>query len=150
MHRAARILPFILLVPTLAQAQTREATMQFITDEFKALGSFTYAVREASFSPDGATFTFRHGHQGHPAKATVIPLAKVDVYCVTVHRANGVDHYNLMVQSRGRDGDFLLNGLRFNGKALLIGPLQNERKARSLEKAFAHLTALATGRENPF
>lgn len=138
------------LGPAALRGQTREETMNYIVDEFKSLENRTYTIREITFSPSADSFTFRRSRQGRKESGTTLKLAQVDIYCVTVHRANGIDHFNLVARSRGRDGVMLANGVKYQGAMPLIGTIENEKKVRSLEKAFARLTALVTGRKELF
>ena len=138
------------LGPVALLAQSREETMNYIVSEFKSLDSKTYTGREIAFSSSGDSFTFRRNRLGKPEKGTTFQLAKVDVYCVTLHRPRGIDRFRLMVRSRGKDGIFLANGVNFQGELPLASYCDNERKMRALEKAFLRLTTLVTGRKELF
>jgi hypothetical protein len=145
------VLPLLFICPLALLAQAKNDTEKYIIDEIKSLESRNYFIRDIAFSPSGDTLTLVRGRSDKAGdKGTVIPLAKVDIYCVTVHRANGIDHYNLVARSRGREGNFILNGVKFNGVTNLVGMVQDERKAKALEKAFNRLTVLTTGRKELF
>ncbi|MGA2083126.1 MAG: hypothetical protein ABSH53_21305 [Holophaga sp.] len=140
----------LLLAPGLLLAQSKEETMKYIIDELRSLESNSYTIREIYFSPSGDTFGFKRGRSGMSDKGTIIPLDRVDIYPVTVHRATGIDYLNLMVRSRGKDGDFLANGIRAKGVRPLIGKIEDERKVKALARAFNHLIQLVTGRKDLF
>ena len=150
MNQIARLIPFLFLAPVAVLGQSREETMKYIIDELRSMESRAYTLREVSFSPSGDTFTYKRQRNGLPDKGTVIPLAKVDIYCVTVHRATGIDYANLVVRPRGKDGEFIANGFKTKGTMSLIGRIEDEKKVQALEKAFAHLTRLVTGRKDLF
>ena len=150
MNRITGLLLPLLLASGLLRAQSKEETMQYILDEFKSLESLDYTVRNIAFSASGDSFSFTRQHRGGSEQGCVVPLAKVDIYAVTVHRANGVDYMNLLVRARGKEGDFMENGLRRMGTMALVVHIEDERKVKSLAKAFNHLIHLVTGRKDLF
>ena len=150
MNRYLNIFSFLLLTPVVLFSQTREETADFIIKEFKSLENKTYFMTEVAFSPTGDTFTLRRRRQNRPDKGLVIPLKHVDIYCRPTHHATGVDSYDLVARSRGRDGLITLNGLAFHGTVNLVGGSQDAWKIRALERAFVHLTALVGGRKELF
>jgi hypothetical protein len=130
--------------------QTREATIEFISREIRSLETRTRLIPEAAFSQDGATFSLRRRELGGPERALVVPLAHVDIYAVRVRVPVGPEHYDLVLRCRGREAAIQVNALAFNGRETLLGGIESRRQALALERAFAHLTGLTTGRKDPF
>ena len=145
-----KAIPLICICNLFAFGQSKQETIDFIISEFKSIENNTYVFKDVTFSQGGAIFTFRRYRPGKPDKAVVIDLKDVDIYRVAIHHANGADFYNLDVRSLGRDGNFMANGLKYNGTWTLLGRIDSERKARALEKAFLRLTELTTGRKDLF
>ena len=149
MNRFLASLSFLLLAQPALFGQSRDETANFIIQEIKSLETKTYIVTEVAFSAPGDVFTFRRRRVGWPDKGLIIPLANADIFCSTYHRADGVNRYTLVVRSRGRDGLITVNGLHYRGTVNLVA-MEDERKAKALERAFAHMAALVGGRKELF
>jgi hypothetical protein len=130
--------------------QSRDETADFIIKEMRSLEDKTFFMTDISFSPSGELFTLRRRHQGKPDKSVVLSLKQVDIYCCPTHHAGGSDFYKLVARSRGRDGQFTVNGLTFHGSVNLVGRSLDKRKMKALERAFGHMAALAGGRKELF
>jgi len=133
-----------------AFGQSKEETMEFITREIKSFETRWYLIREVSFSPSGDTFTIRRGVVGRPERSLVIPLKNVDIYAQRIRHGNGTESWNLAVRCRGKDEPILVNNLSYNGTEHIIGRIENKSQAMALQRAFARLTTLATGRKELF
>ncbi|BDU71893.1 hypothetical protein [Mesoterricola silvestris] len=143
---AALILAF---APASLPAQTRPETMTYIVQEIRSYETEALPMLQVAFSANGEQFTFLAGTLRNPGRSLVVPLRNVDVILVRRRSADGTEAFDLQVRSRGTRGEFLVDGAGFRGTATLIS-LSSLRKARALERAFTHLTALATGRKDPF
>lgn len=150
MNNLIKLVPFLCLSQMFALAQSKEETINFLVSEFKSFEDRTFTIREFTFSPGGDTFTMKQGRQTKGDKGVVVPLKNVDIYCVPTHKPNGVDVYRIVIQSRGVNGMFMVNGVNFLGTYPIAGKIENERKAKALEKAFNHLIALVTDRKPLF
>lgn len=150
MNRLAKALILVLLwSPLGAFGQSREELQGFIIGEFKSFESFHHTVEEAWFSRNGDTFTYRRTHTGRLEKGLVIPLKEVDIYVVEWHTPTGIDTFNLVAATRGREGTMQVNGVPFRGIRSIFTRVENERKVRALDRAFNRLITLATGRKDP-
>jgi hypothetical protein len=135
---------------SLGFGQTREATIDFILREIKSYDSPAFAVEETSFSQEGDLFKLRTRVVGFPDRTLEIPLKNVNIFARKIRRADGLESYNLRVRCRGRDASILVNTLKYRGYANILGRIEDRRQAEALERAFAHLTELTTGRKDLF
>jgi len=150
MKRVFLILAFLVLGAGSAFGQTKEETMDFLVNEFKSFERKEYRFTEINFSPAGDAFTVRRNSKKHKDYALTFQLKDVEIYKVTVNHASGVNQFRLMVRTRGRDAYIGRNSHRYAG-ALKVSPnMDNERKCLALERAFARLTMLTTGRKYLF
>ena len=147
MNRFCISLVFLLFCPRLGMAQTRDETVNFIIDEFKSFERKDYQYTELGFSANGDTFTMRRNTPRHKGRALSFQLKEVEIYTATVPRPDKMTLFTLMVRNRGRDGYLQKNSLRFAGTVKLLPSTGDERQYRALERAFARLTALSTGRK---
>ncbi len=149
----ARILPSLVLAAlcwTGGSAQTKEETMEFITRELRSYETRTYLIREAGFNASGDTFTIRRGLVAKRQRTLVIPLKNVDIFTVRIRQGSGVDSYNLVARTRGRDQPITVDNGLFYGTQNIIGRIENKRQALALEKAFGRMIELTTGRKSLF
>jgi hypothetical protein len=150
MNRAFIILALLILASGSAFGQTKEETMAFLVNEYRSFERRDYQFTEIKFPPAGDAFSVRRNSKKHRDYALTFQLKDVEIYKVTVNHANGVNQFRLMVRTRGRDVYIGKNSHRYAG-ALKISPsMDNERKCMALERAFARLTTLSTGRKYLF
>jgi hypothetical protein len=135
---------------SLGSGQTREATIDFILREIKSYDSRSFSIEEASFSQEGDIFRLRTRVVGFPDRTLEIPLKNVNIFARKIRRTDGLESYNLRVRCRGRDASILVNTLSYRGCENIIGRIEDRRQAEALERAFAHLTELTTGRKDLF
>jgi len=150
MKQLYAILAFLFLLPASALAQTREETVDFITSEYKAFESDPYRFREITFSPSGDAFTLYRVAHGKKAYSVTFKLKDVEIYKVTINHANGINKHQLMVHLRGWAPRMMKNGAPFKGTMKITPAMENQRKCLALERAFARLTELTTGRKPLF
>jgi len=150
MRSMMKILIFITLSPLLAFGQSKEEIAGFIISELKSYELRTHPIKEVAFNASGDTFTFRHAMQGNRERSLVVPLNNVDIYAVKKHHRGGISTFRLLVRCRGLNQNITLNGLAFHGTEVLVPDMENEKQAKALERAFAKLTTLTTGRKFPF
>jgi hypothetical protein len=132
-------------------SQTREETIEFITREIRSYESRTFAIRELAFQENGAVFKIRRGPSGGgPDKTLLIPLKNVNIFAARIRNPSGTETYNLAVRCRGKDQPITVNNLVYHGNENIIGRIPDRRQALALERAFAHLTELTTGRRDLF
>lgn len=144
------ILACLILGSGSAFGQTKEETMDFLVNEFKSFERKDYQFTEIKFSPAGDAFTLRRNSKKRKDYALSFQLKDVEIYRVTVNHANGINKFRLMVRTRGRESTIGQNSRPYMG-ALKISPtMDNERKCLALERAFARLTTLTTGRKYLF
>ena len=65
-------------------------------------------------------------------------------------QGSGVDSYNLVARTRGRDQPITVDNGLFYGTQNIIGRIENKRQALALEKAFGRMIELTTGRKSLF
>ena len=150
LSRSLPVLVFAALCCASGFAQTREETMEFLTTEIKSYETRAYHIPEVKFSASGDTFTIRRGLVAKRLRTLIIPLKHVDIFTVRVRQPNGVDSYNLVARTRGRDQPITVNNAAFTGTENIIGRIENRRQAQALERAFARLIELTTGRKALF
>lgn len=141
------ILLSLLLCPMPGMAQTKEETIDFLTTEYRAFESRGYLFKELTFSPAGDAFTLRRSAQGEKGYVITFNLKDVEIYKVTLNHANGVNKYQIMVRTRGRDTNLRKDGNLVRTPLKISPAMENEKKAQALERAFTRLTALTTGRK---
>lgn len=150
MKRVFIVLALLILGSGCAFAQTKEETMDFLVNEFKSFERRDYQFTEIRFSAAGDTLTLRRNTKKHKDYALTFQLKDVEIYKVTVNHANGVNQFRLMVRTRGRDVHIGKNSQRYVGAIKITPSMDNERKCLALERAFARLTMLTTGRKYLF
>jgi hypothetical protein len=141
------ILAFLILLPASGLAQTREETVDFIIGEYKAFESDPYRYREITFSPSGDAFTLYRVAHGKKAYEVTFKLKDVEIYKVTINHANGINKHQLMAHLRGWAPRMTKNGAPLKGPLKITPAIENENKCLALERAFARLTTLTTGRK---
>jgi hypothetical protein len=82
--------------------------------------------------------------------ALTFQLKDVEIYKVTVNHANGINQFRLMVRTRGKESSIGQNSRPIAGAVKISPTMDNERKCLALERAFARLTTLTTGRKYLF
>ena len=141
------VLVCFFLSPYFACAQTRDDAVTYIVDEFKSFESREYKYTEVAFSPSGDAFTLRRKHQDNKDYVLTFNLKDVDIYKVTVNHPNGINLHQLMVRPRGPAAGITRDGATFKGAVKMSPATENEPKILALERAFARMTELATGRK---
>ena len=141
------VLVCFFLSPYFACAQTRDETVAYIVSEFKSFESREYKYTEVAFPPSGDTFTLRRKAQGDKDYVLTFSLKDVDIYKVTLNHPNGINQHQLMVRPRGPAAGITKDGATFKGVLKMSPATENESKILALERAFARMTELATGRK---
>ena len=147
MKRTELLLAILLLGPVVAQAQSKEETIEFIKSEFKAFESKEYMYKDLSFSPAGDAFTIRRSAQGDKDYLIQFNLKDVEIYRVTINHGNGINKHALIVRNRGRETNLGKDGFTFKGGFKITPNMENEKKCLALERAFTRLTMLTTDRK---
>jgi hypothetical protein len=141
------LLVLLSLAPLPAAAQSREETIDFLISEYRAFESRGYQFKAIAFSPAGDSFTLRRSAYGERGYQVSFNLKDVEIYKVTLNQANGINKYQLMVRSRGRDTSMTKDGNIVKTPLKISPAMENEKKAEALERAFTRLTVLTTGRK---
>jgi shikimate kinase len=143
----------------LARAQSKEETMDYIVRELQAAESEGYVVKEVAFSEGGSVLSYRTLITGNQERKLVIYLKDVNVFYKRLNtikdnpeikRNQDLDYCDLLVESRAGKKGFRINGSAVEYPKKILENILNERKVKSLEKAFGHLIALISGRKEPF
>lgn len=159
MGKALVIAALSLSLAGLARAQSKEETMDYITRELMADGSEGYVPKEAAFTEGGSVLSYRTLIPGNQERNLVINLKEVNIFYKKIatikdnrdiKRNHDLDFCDLMVESRAGKKGFKINGSTVPYPKKILENVLNDRKARSLEKAFCHLIELVSGRKESF
>ena len=159
MGKALVFAALLLSLTGLARAQSKEETMDYLTRELMADGSESYVVKEAAFSEGGGVLTYRTLIPGNQERKLVINLKEVNIFYKKIStikdnkdikRNQDLEFCDLMVESRAGKKGFSINGNTVPFPKKILENALNDRKLRSLEKAFCHLIELVSGRKESF
>jgi hypothetical protein len=143
----------------LARAQSKEETMDYLVRELQAADSEGYVVKEVAFSEAGSVLSYRTLIPGNQERNLVIYLKDVNIFYKRINtikdnpeikRNLDLDYCDLLVESRAGKKGFKINGSAVPYPKKILENVLNERKVRSLEKAFGHLIGLVSGRKELF